>query len=103
MEKDIFNGKVKPEHKKFGKCSIISASVVMIILATALILFAVFYDQVQYDAQIALYIICALAYLFAVLAPLVTILCIRKYPKYKRLTKLFIDVSFLVDIDKKEG
>ena len=102
MEKDIFNGKVKEEHIKFVKGSIIAASAVMIILATALILFAVFYDRIQYDAQIALYIICALAYLFAVLAPLVTILCIRKYPKYKGLTKLFIDVSFLVDIDKDD-
>ncbi len=104
MKKDIFNGKVKVEYRKTVRNHLIIASIIVFVIATSLLLFAILYDEIQYGSRIVLFIICALGYLYTALYPLITVWCIRNYPKYKTLLKLLIsDDSYFVDVVDKDS
>ena len=102
MEKDIFNGKVKAEHRKSVKKQLVSCGVLGIATGTLFLLTALLYDNLDYDLQIALFVMTAIAYLFAIWQ-LLTILCIRKYPKLKIFLKGYIKNHILIDVDGADG
>ena len=97
MSKDIFNGKVRTEYRKLTIFTFVFASLVFFACATIFLLTALLYDKVEYDARIALLIMSGISYVFSVFFPLTTVLCIRKYPKYRMLTKFFIKDYVLID------
>ncbi|MDE7168420.1 MAG: hypothetical protein K2O28_06205 [Clostridia bacterium] len=103
MKNDIFNGKVKPEYSKSIKFLLIFASIIFCAVATFFLLLALLSDNFDYGARIVLLIMSGVSYLAAVLYPLITVLCVRTYPKYKALAKLFIKEYALVDTVDKEN
>ena len=102
MEKDIFNGKVKPEHKNSLKKMLISCGIMGFACGTIFLLTALLNNKIDYDLQIALFVMTAFAYLFAIWQFL-TILFIRKYPKYKIFLKSYIKNNILIDVDDKDN
>ena len=103
MKKDIFNGKVKKEYSKSIKFLLIFASAVFIAVATLFLLLALLSDNFDYSAQIVLFVMSGISYLAAVLYPLITVLCIRTYPKHKTLTEFFIKEYALVDTNDADN
>ena len=97
MKKDIYNGKVRKEFVRYTSGSIILFSVLLCVLAVFFLCIALFYPKTDYAARVALYVISAVSVVFAIVYPLVTILCIRSYPKHKKLTHLFIKQFVLTD------
>lgn len=80
---------------------IVFAGIILFAIATFFLLLGLFYFNVDFAARIALFVICGLCYFLSVFAPLITVLLIRKYPKYKKLTKLFIESYIFIDTDDK--
>ncbi len=101
MKKDIFNGKIKKEYIKSIKFLLVFASAVFCAVATFFLLLALLYDTVDYGGKIVLFVMSGVAYLAAVLYPLLTVLCVRTYPKYKALAKFFIKEYALDDTDEQ--
>lgn len=95
MKKDIFNGKIKPEHATSVFVSMILACVVYLACAILFLCLGLFYDKVEYAARIVLFVVSGLSFLFSVLYPTATILCVRTYPKYRKLTHFFVKPYFL--------
>ena len=101
MKNDIFNGKVKSEYSKSIKFLLVFASAVFCAVATFFLLLALLSDNFDYGAQIVLFVMSGISYFAAVLYPLITVLCVRTYPKYKALTEFFIKKYALVDTDNQ--
>ena len=99
MKNDVFNGKIKSEYSKGIKFLLIFASIVFCAVATFFLLLALLYDNVDYGGKIVLFVMSGVSYLAAILYPLITVLCVRTYPKYRTLTKFFIKEYALVDTD----
>lgn len=97
MKKDIFNGKVKSEYRKGLLGSFIFGSIIFLACATLFLCFAFLYDNVEDGVEILLLVMSGLSYFSSVFYPLTSILCIRKYPKYKKLTSLLIKDYLLID------
>lgn len=97
MQTDIFNGKIKKEYSKSIKFLLFFASAVFCAVATFFLLLVFLYDNVDYGGKIVLFVMSGVSYLAAVLYPLITVLCVRTYPKYKTLTKFFIKDYALTD------
>ena len=97
MKKDIFNGKIKLEYSKSIKFLLVFASIIFCAVATFFLLLALLYDTVDYGGKIVLFVMSGISYLAAVLYPLITVLCVRTYPKHKALTEFFIKEYALVN------
>lgn len=96
MEKDFFNGKVKDADIKYAKYSLIFVPIITILLSLMLLFMALFLP-LKTDAKIATFIIVAIGFICGIAYPFITVSLIRKYPKYKKLTKLFISESIFKD------
>lgn len=100
--KDIFNGKVKSNYIKWAKNHIIAASIICIVIATGLLIFAILYHDIVYESRIVLFVICSLGYAYAAVYPPLTISCIRKFPKYKRLLNILLTDDILIDVSEND-
>ncbi len=91
MSKDWFNGKIKEEHIKITKFSLVFGSSIFFICATFLLVIAILYQNVDSDiTRIKIFIIAGFAYLCSILLPFLSLISIRSYPKHKKLAHLFI-------------
>lgn len=90
MKKDIFNGKIKPEYSKSIKFFLVFASIIFCAVATFFLLLALLYGNIDYGGKIVMFVMSGVSYLAAVLYPLISVLCVRTYPKHKKLTNFFI-------------
>lgn len=87
---DIFNGNINPTMKGLTVYTLVFPSIVMLACGLLFLFAALFYEKCEYAARIFLFVFSGLCLAFAIFYPLITLLLIRCYPKYPRLTKLFI-------------
>lgn len=97
MKKDILNGKIKQEHMGTLLFSITAATLIFLGGAVMFLCIALLYPNVEYAARIILYVCSALCFIFSVVFPLATVLCVRTYPKHKKLTHLLVKKYVLTD------
>ncbi len=87
-KKDIFNGNIKAVG--LTKFTLIFVSVIFVIFGVFLICVASFYEKVDPTAIVLLYVFGGVAIFFAVALPIASLLLIRVYPKYSKLTFLLL-------------
>lgn len=102
MKKDIYNGKVRKEYLRYTSGSLILFSVLLCVFAIFFLCIALFYPKTDYSARVALYVVSVVSVVLAIVCPLVTILCIRSYPKHRKLTHLFIKPFVLTDYNDED-
>ena len=91
MKKDIFNGYILESKKKYVKGMLIVTPIIFLVIAGMLIFFAVVYgEQMQPSVKNFLCILSGVMILYGILYPILTLLCIRNYPKCKKIIFLFI-------------
>ena len=91
MKKDIFNGYILESKKKNVKGQLIVTPIIFLVLAGMFIFFAVVYgEQMQPSVKNFLCILSGVMILYGILYPILTLLCIRNYPKCKKIIFLFI-------------
>jgi len=95
MKKDIFNGKIKPEHATSVFVSMIISCVIYLACAILFLCLGLLYDNVEHAARIVLYVVSGLCFLLTVLFPVATVILVRTYPKYRKLTHVFVKPYFL--------
>ena len=103
MKKDVFNGKIKSEYSKSIKFLLVFASIVFCAVATFFLLLALLSDNFDNGAKIVLFIMSGVSYIAAAIYPLITVLCVRTYPKHKALTEFFIKKYALIDTDDADN
>lgn len=101
MKKDVFKGKIKSEHIGTLYFSIVFAAVIYLACAILFLCLGLFYNKVEYVARIVLYVVSGVCFLLAVIYPITTVICVRTYPKYKKLTCLLVKPYFLNDEEQK--
>ena len=102
MKKDFFNGNIK---RKF--VSYIWTSIIIIAVSffgcSGLFLYCFFAASADNTARILLLVLCVVSFLLGVWYSFGTIFIIRKYPKYKKITKWFLNTDYyFVGSDSKE-
>ena len=103
MKKDLFNGKIKQEHIATTLVSIILGAVIFLACAIMFLCVGMFYDKVEESARPLMYVISAICFVFSIAFPITTFVCVRAYPKYKRLADLILkDYVFAEDSDDNE-
>ena len=91
MKKDIFNDYILESKKKYVKGMLIVTPIIFLVLAGMLIFFAVVYgEQMQPSVKNFLCILSVVTIVYGILYPILTLLCIRNYPKCKKIISLFI-------------
>ena len=91
LKKDIFNGYILESQKKHVKGQLIATPIVFFLLGCVLMFFAVAYgDQMQGAVKNFIYFLFGFLTLSAILYPTLALLCIRNYPKCKKIMFLFI-------------
>ena len=102
MKKDIFNGYIKESEKKYVKCQLIATPIILLVLASMLIFFAIVYgEKMKLEVKNCLLVISGIMILYGILYPILTLLCIRNYPKCKKIMSLFIfDDDIFNNIEK---
>ena len=90
MSKDIFNGNIKKELIGYVKFTLIFVSVLFLAFFIFFLLFALFYDNVEPDARIFMFIISGLSLIASIVYPLLSLYTIKTYPKHPRLAKAML-------------
>ncbi|MBO5248583.1 MAG: hypothetical protein J6B54_04750 [Clostridia bacterium] len=93
MKKDIFNNNIKHEYISYIWASIFIFAFILIGCGSLLI-YAALQKELGTKDRSVLMIIGVLAYLCAILHSFLTIFVIRKYPRYTKIRKLFLDSDF---------
>ena len=99
MKKDIFNGNIKKEYINYVKFSVAFASILFFIFFVFVLLLALLYEKIEYDARIMMFIFSGLCFLASFLYPTVSIYAIRNYSKYPKLAKSMIKPFVFQDFD----
>lgn len=84
--KDVYNGKIKKEQIGMVTFTLIFLGVLMTGLGIFFLLTGLFYENIEKDARIVIYIFSGISFGFGVIYPLVTYKLIKIYPKYSKLT-----------------
>lgn len=87
-KKDIFNGNIKSVD--LTKFTLIFGSVIFAACGILFICIAALYEKVDPAGRLALYIIGGVSIFLAVFLPIASLLLIRVYPKYSKLTFLLL-------------
>lgn len=90
MKKDIFNGRIKEQYVGYMKTSIVFVEAIFFCFAALCLCSALYFDNMDYDMRLVLYILSGVVFAFCIAFPIVTILCIRSYPKHKAFTKRLV-------------
>ena len=90
MKKDIFNEKIAAEYKGMVKVTLILTPAVFIFCGVFLLLIAIFYNNIEYDARVFTYILATASICAGVAYPFITLYLIRIYPKHRKVTRQFL-------------
>ena len=63
------------------------------------LLMAIFYGNMEYAARMFLYCFSAVSMFVGIAYPIITLLLIRRYPKHKKVTAIFIKEFVLREYD----
>ncbi len=97
------NLECKVYNKGYVLFTIIFASIILFAMSICFLLFSLTYDNLEYLAKIFMYIISGLCFIGGLLFSVVCPILLCKYPKYKRLTRMFIkETEFLSDEEIKD-
>ena len=101
--KNIYNGKIEKGLVGYVTCGIVLFSSIMSIGSIFLVLLALFYENVENNARVFLYIISGISLLLAIIHPIITIHFIRIYPKHSKFTTKFLIKKFVfIDLPESE-
>ena len=100
--KDFFNGNIRPERKAQARMALILFPVVMFALSVLILCFAIFYERMDIGARIIAYTLSVLGFLSSILYPILAICFVRRWPKYPRLAKIFLQDYMFVYPEKDE-
>lgn len=101
MKKDIFNGKIRQEHIGTTLFSIILGAVIFIAAAIFFLCMALFYDKIEPNARMLMYVVSAICFICSVAYPIATFVCVRSYPKHKNLAHLLLKEYVFAEISDK--
>ncbi len=86
----LFWGKIKPEYLISVIVGLAFLTVVMVICGILLLNLAFSYEKIEPSARVFMYALGGFSCAFGVLYPVIAVLLVRIYPKYPRLTYLFV-------------
>ena len=102
LKKDFFNGKIKREFVSYIRYKIIIAAVMFFGMG-GFFLYFYFLANLSRETRILVLVFAVTLFLFGIFRSFGTVFIIRKYPKYKKITKLFLNSEcYFVDSDSKE-
>lgn len=102
MKKDFFNGNIKCQFVSYIWTTIIIVAVIFF-GCSGLFLYLSFAGNLGQATSLLLLVFGVVSFLFGIWYSLGTIFIIRKYPKYKKITKLFFNSDYyFVGSDSKE-
>lgn len=99
-EKDVFNGKILHEFSGLMKFTLLITAIVFVVCGVFFLLMAIFYENMEYAAQVFLFCASAVSILAAIAYPLISLHLIRTFPKHKKLAKLFVKEYVFVKCDQ---
>lgn len=91
MKKDFFNGKVRGQYTGYMRTSIIFVTCLFLCAAVLFLCMVLFYEKkMDADMRIILYVFADVLFVLTAVFPVVTVCCIRSYPKHRALTLLLV-------------
>ena len=93
-KKDIFNDKILDSEVGRIKFTLIFVPTLLFIIGVTTLLISIFYDKIDPDARVLSYIMSISSITFSLIYAFVTIPLIRCYPKYRKLTHIFVREEF---------
>lgn len=102
MKKDIFKGKIKPEYISYIWFTIIFVALISFSVASLVLYSAIQHEIGSFDRN-GLLIFSVFIYLIGVLYSILTIVSIRKYPKYPKLRRFCLNSDeYFIGSNSKE-
>ena len=102
LKRDFFNGKIKREFVSYIRYKIIIAAVMYFGMCGFFLYFS-FFGNLSRETRILVLVFAVTLFLFGIFRSFGTVFIIRKYPKYKKITKCFLNSDcYFVDSDSKE-
>lgn len=93
-KKDIFNGKIIDSEIGRIKFTLIYIPALSLVLGIVGLIICITYENVEPDARILGYVISISSLIFSFIYAFATIPLIRCYPKYRKLTHIFVREEF---------
>ena len=102
MKKDFFNGKIKREFVSYIRYKIIIAAVMFFGMG-GFFLYFYFLGNLSRETRILVLVFAVTLFLFDIFRSFGTVFIIQKYPKYKNITKCFLNSEcYFVDRDSTQ-
>ncbi len=92
--KNIFNGNVKDSD---AIISLAFFSILMSVIAIFFLATALFYDNCESSARVALFFLASISFAFAIIYPVAAIYFVRRMDRYPRISRMFFKDYLYVD------
>lgn len=93
-KKDIFNGKILDSEIWRIKFTLIFIPTLLLVLGVVSLIISISYEKIEPAARVLGYIISISSIIFSFVYAFATIPLIRCYPKYRKLTHIFVREEF---------
>ena len=97
MKRDIFNNNIHPSEKSTAISGFIVFGIIMLICATTLGHVAYVGTGLKNYERLIMAFCSVISFLFGIAYPIISIKLIRIYPKYKKITHLFVNEKCFKD------